>query len=232
MRTNHLLDGYCMPFIFAHQFADDFHHAIKNGMVATDFDSLTGHWATQGPNLYVAFRLHDRPEAPADDILTEYYNAFGPAAPQVKTYFEYWENYTTTNRERMLKVVEETQTSRWRNWAKAAHLVFPASSFAPADAILADAAIAAKSDKEAAGRVDFLKQGLAHAKLCVRVSSKLSLANPTATKDETEALLRELLTFRRASEALGIDNFNHLAWVEDLSWKLTDEVKQTPDLYP
>ncbi|HEY2573449.1 MAG TPA: DUF4838 domain-containing protein, partial [Verrucomicrobiaceae bacterium] len=24
MRTNYLLDGYCMPFIFAHQFADDF----------------------------------------------------------------------------------------------------------------------------------------------------------------------------------------------------------------
>lgn len=63
MRTNHLLDGYCMPFIFAHQFADEFHHAMQNGMVATDYDSLTGHWATQGPNLYTAARLHVRPEA-------------------------------------------------------------------------------------------------------------------------------------------------------------------------
>jgi hypothetical protein len=202
-------------------------------MVATDFDSLTGHWATQGPNLYVAFRLHDRPEATADEVLAEYYTAFGPAAAQVKAYFDYWENYTTSNRDRMLKVMEETQTSRWRNWAKAAHLVFPDSSFAPADTILSDAALAAKSDREAAARIDFLKQGLAHAKLCVRVSSKLSLANPTAaSKEETAALLRELLTFRRANEALGIDNFNHLAWVEDLAWKLSDEVKQTPDLYP
>jgi hypothetical protein len=132
----------------------------------------------------------------------------------------------------MAKVMEETQTSRWRNWAKAAHLVYPESSFTPAEAILSDAALAAQADKEASARVDFLKQGLAHAKLCVRVSSRISLANPTATKDETEALLRELLTFRRATEKLGIDNFNHLAWVEDLSWKLSDEVKQMPDLYP
>jgi hypothetical protein len=233
LRTNHLLDGYCMPFIFAHQFADEFHHAVENGLVGTDFDSLTGHWATQGPNLYVAVRLHDHPEASADDVLTEYYNAFGPAAPQVKAYFDYWENYTTTGRERMTKVMEETQTSRWRNWAKAAHLVFPDSCFAPADAILSDAAVAAQSDKEASARIEFLKKGLAHAKLCVRVSSKISLANPAAaTKDETEALLRELLTFRRSAENSGIDNFNHLAWLEDLSWKLSDEVKQMPDLYP
>jgi hypothetical protein len=222
-----------MPFIFAHQFADEFHHAVENGLVGTDFDSLTGHWATQGPNLYVAVRLHDHPEASADDVLTEYYNAFGPAAPQVKAYFDYWENYTTTGRERMTKVMEETQTSRWRNWAKAAHLVFPDSCFAPADAILSDAAVAAQSDKEASARIEFLKKGLAHAKLCVRVSSKISLANPAAaTKDETEALLRELLTFRRSAENSGIDNFNHLAWLEDLSWKLSDEVKQMPDLYP
>ena len=69
LRTNHLLDGYCMPFVFAHQFADEFQHAMRNGMVATDFDSLTGQWAAQGPNLYTAARLHVRPEAPVDEVL-------------------------------------------------------------------------------------------------------------------------------------------------------------------
>ena len=34
------------------------------------------------------------------------------------------------------------------------------------------------------------------------------------------------------SERSGIGNFNHNAWVEDLSWKLSDETRQAPDLYP
>lgn len=232
LRTNHLLDGYCMPFIFAHQFADEFHHAMQNGMVATDFDSLTGEWATQGPNLYVAVRLHDHPGATADDVLAEYYASFGPAAPKVKAYFDYWENYTTANREKMLKIMEETQTSRWRTWAKAAHLVYPPACFPPADTLLSDAARISAIDKEAAARVAFLQQGLAHAKLCAQTASKLSLANPVASKAETEAALLELTKFRRAAERSGIGNFNHLAWVEDLSWKLSDETKKTPDLYP
>ena len=83
-RTNYFLDGYCMPFIFAHQFADDFQHQVRNGMVATDFDSLTGQWGTQGPNLYLLLRLHTRPEAKPDELLAEYYSAFGPAAKDVK----------------------------------------------------------------------------------------------------------------------------------------------------
>jgi hypothetical protein len=232
MRTNHLLDGYCMPFIFAHQFADEFHHAVENGMVATDFDSLTGHWATQGPTLYMAARLHTRPELSADEVLAEYYSAFGPAGAQVKQYFDYWENYTTTSRDRMKKIMEETQTSRWRNWAKAAHLVFPQECFVPADKMLAEAEKAAGSDLEAKERVKFLRRGLDHAKLCAKTSAKLSLAGPAPSKEETEAALKELLAFRRAAEKSGIGNFNHLAWLEDLSWKLSDDVKQTPDLYP
>ena len=30
-----------------------------HGLIGTDFDSLTGQWASQGPNLYVLARLHD-----------------------------------------------------------------------------------------------------------------------------------------------------------------------------
>ncbi len=232
MRTNHLLDGYCMPFIFAHQFADDFQHAAQNGMVATDFDSLTGQWSTQGPNLYVASRLQVHPEATADALLAEYYSAFGAAAQQVKAYFNYWETYTSTHREQTNKAMEDLQASRWRTWAKAAHLIFPASSFVPADALLDQATSAAKPDPETSARVEFLRKGLTHAKLCARIASQLSLANPTATKDQTKALLDELITFRRANERAGIGNFNHDAWVEDLSWKMSDETKQAPDLYP
>jgi hypothetical protein len=232
MRTNHLLDGYCMPFIFTHQFADEFHHAVEKGMVATDYDSLTGHWATQGPNLYTAARLHVRPEASADAVLAEYYAAFGTAAKAVETYFAYWENYTTQSREKISQTMEALQASRWRSWAKAAHVLYPSECFIPAEKILEEAARAAWNDVEALARVKFLQLGLQHARLCSRFSAQLTLAGSTATKDEIKKAVDELIAFRRANERSGIGNFNHLAWVEDLSWKLSEETRQTPDLYP
>ena len=232
MRTNHLLDGYCMPYLFAHQFADEFHHAAAHGMVATDYDSLTGHWATQGPNLYVAARLHTHPEATADDLLAEYCSAFGKAAPLVRELCGYWEAYTTGQRERLKSVMEEMKASRWRSWATAAHVLYPPECFTPAESLLTRAAQAVEGDPESAARVAFLHQGLDHAKLCARISARLTAAAPKASPEETKALLMELITLRRSLEKTGISNFNHLAWMEDLSWKLSDETRKTPDLYP
>ena len=232
MRTNHLLDGYCMPFIFARQFADEFHHAAANGMVATDYDSLTGHWATQGPNLYTAARLHTRPEATAEAVLAEYHGAFGPAAGIVRDYFNYWETFTTRSQEKIARVMEATQTSRWRNWAKAAHEVYAPESFAPAEALLRQAEQAAGGDETALARVRFLQLGLRHAMLCARASSRLTLAGSDANDGEIKAVMDEVIRFRREHELSGIGNFNHLSWVEDLSWRLGAEAKQPPDLYP
>lgn len=231
-RTNYFLDGYCMPFIFAHQFADDFQHAARNGMVATDFDSVTGHWATQGPNLYLLVRLHTRPDTAPDDLLAEYYAGFGAAAPHVRAYFDYWERFTMENRERTNKTFDDLGASRWRTWARAAHAVYPPAPFAPAEALLQKAAAAAGGDAEVKARVQFLRTGLEHAKLCARAAGLLSLADPAATPERGKQALKELLAFRRAHERDGIGNFNHLAWVEDLSWKLSTETKQAPDLYP
>ena len=232
MRTNHLLDGYCMPFIFAHQFADEFHHAVAKGMVATDYDSLTGHWATQGPNLYTVARLHVRPESAAEEVLAEFFAAFGSASAAVESYFEYWENYTTSSREKINQTMETLQASRWRSWAKAAHVLYPPECFTPAATLLEQAARSVENEAEAAARVQFLQLGLQHAQLCARVSAKLSIATSTADKDDIKRAVDELITFRRANECTGIGNFNHLAWIEDLSWKLSEETRQAPDLYP
>ena len=232
MRTNYFLDGYCMPFVFAHQFADDFQHAARNGMVGTDFDALTGHWGTQGPTLYLLMRLHTRPETDVDALLAEYYSGFGPAAGAVKAYFDHWERYTMDNRAHTTAVFEDRVAIRWRTWAKAAHRVFPESCFAPAEALLGRAARDASGDREAARRVEFLRTGLAHAKLCARVSALLTTADPAATPERGAGALEELLRFRRAHEREWIGNFNHDAWVEELSWKLSNVTKQEPEYYP
>ncbi len=231
-RVNYFLDGYTLPYIFAHQFADDFQHAARNGMAASDFDSLTGQWGVQGPTLYLLLRLHTRPAAAADVLLAEYYAAFGPAGPAVKAYFDHWERYLLDGRPRLAAAFEDRVASRWRSFAKVAYRVFPAECFPPAEARLQRAAERAAGDREATARVEFLRLGLAHAKLSAAVSERLSLADPTATPERGKAVLEELLKFRRAHERTWISNLNHCAWVEESSWKLSSETKQEPDLYP
>ncbi len=219
-RGNHVLDGYNAPHIIAREFADEFRFQAAHGMVASDYDALTGQWATQGPNIYVLMRLHVKPGADTDALLDEYYSVFGPAAGIVREYFTYWENYTRENRDRLESIFDELGVSRSRNWPVAAHRVHPPGCFPPADAILARAAQAAARDADALARVTFLQLGLRHVKLCAQVSALLTTADPDSTLARGRAALDALIAFRRAHEREWIGNFNHSAWEESMSWVL------------
>ncbi len=229
-RGNYCLDGYTMPHLYAHQFADEFHHQAQHGMVATDYDALTGQWAAQGPNLYLLMRLHTRPEAPADELLAEYYSAFGVAAPQVQAYFDYWERYAVAQIPLMQDLFADN-TTRWRAPAKVAHLIYPEAAFASAEKLLAQAAAAVTGDAEARARVQFLQDGLTHAKLCAHVASLLSVSAPAADPVQSDRALRELVAFRRAHEREWIANFNHSAWTEEASWRLPAAAAQPADQF-
>jgi hypothetical protein len=218
-RTNYFLDGY-------------FQHEARHGMVATDFDSLTGQWGTQGPNLYLLLRLHTRPEAKVEALLAEYYAGFGAASAQVRQYFDYWEAYTMGHREEINRAFETLEASRWRTWAKAAHAVYPAACFGPGEKFLEQAAARVAGDADAAARVDFLRKGLEHAKLASRAAALLTVADPQSTPERGQPALAELLKFRRTNERLWLANLNHAAWVEAASWRLSKETRQAPDLYP
>lgn len=220
MRTNHFLDGYCMPFIFAHQFADEFRNAARNSLFGTDFDSLTGQWATQGPTLYLLMRLQTQPDSDPDAVLDEYYSSFGPAAAQVRAYFAYWEDYTTKLAGSLEQTFGEVKASRWKSWAKAADQVYPPACFATGETLLAQAARSASPDPEASERVKFLQLGLEHARLCSEAAAVLSLGKGEA-QGKAEAGTQKLIRFRRAHEGSWIANFDHCAWVEGQSWNLT-----------
>ena len=62
LRPNYTLNGYCMPENWARQFADEWHFCEENGMIGTDFDSLNGQWANQGPIFYLIGRLQCSPK--------------------------------------------------------------------------------------------------------------------------------------------------------------------------
>jgi hypothetical protein len=220
LRPNYTLDSYTMPHIYARQFADEFQHYAANAMVATDFDSLTGQWAAQGTNLYLLFRLHTRADRPVDEVLDEYYSAFGPAAEQVERYFDYWEEYTMSDTERFDRAQREAGVSRYRNFAAFAHVLYPQELFEPAEAILAEAAEAAAGDEVAAARVDYLRKGLQHARMCARLAAINAGAGADISPVAARRLMDEIIAFRRATEGEFIANYDRCAMVEERSWAL------------
>ncbi|NUQ02172.1 MAG: DUF4838 domain-containing protein, partial [Armatimonadetes bacterium] len=165
LRPNYTLDGYCMPQIYATQFADEFRFEAERGMIATDFDSLTGQWSTQGPNLYLLMRLHTRFERTADDLLAEYYAGFGPAGPKVREYFEQWERYSND----VVRKGKASGMGIYSTYASQAHLLFPEEALAASDKILAEAAALAREPAHTA-RVAWLRKGLEHAILASRTA--------------------------------------------------------------
>lgn len=80
-RTQCLWDIICR-YSMQSGWATNIGHAWKHGMIGSDFDSLTGQWATQGPSLYTMGRLNSRPDLTVEAILDEYYTAFGRQQPR------------------------------------------------------------------------------------------------------------------------------------------------------
>jgi len=209
LRPNYTLEGYCMPFIYIHQFADEFAHHARHGMIATDFDSLTAMWATQGPQQYLFARWQNCLDAPVDKVLAEYYSGFGPAASQVKAYFDFWEDYTMKNRDNFRAIAKRTRAN-WATFPRMAHECFPPEVFAHGRRLLDDAARAAKGNALATARVEFLRKGLTHAEKCAAASR----ARMTGDFIEMQRALLELRQYRKEIEKDNVANLAYCAWLE------------------
>jgi hypothetical protein len=162
LRPNYLLFGYCMPYIFARELGEDLRYSREHGLIGTDFDSLTSMWAVQGPNLYMAGRMQAHPDMKTDEVLNEYYGGFGPAAADVKRYFEHWE---TVTRRRDAKFEGENKQGGWNNIGWCAHKIFTPDTLVEGSRILARAEKAAANDPDAAAKVAFLRKGFKHTEL-------------------------------------------------------------------
>ena len=217
-RPNYFHDGYVMPHVFARQFADIFQFVERNGAVATDFDSLKGQWATQGTTLYLLARLHIRPRATVDELLTEYYQAFGPAQDAVRAYFDFWEAHTTANGLDIYEVQSEFGASRLHNYARAAHAWYPPESFDRGQKLLdrAAEAVAEMPESEYARRVDFLRIGLEHARMAAELAALF--ADDDASEQARAQAYEALVAFRREHEDRFFSDLSHASHVETRSW--------------
>ncbi|MEA3403060.1 MAG: DUF4838 domain-containing protein [Armatimonadota bacterium] len=179
LRPNWLGGLHAVPRAPLHRMADDFRFAAANGMIGTDYDSLSGQWCIQGPVYYLLARLHWDTTASTEQLLGEYYAAFGAAAPTVREYFEYWNRYA---REEWPRWRDEMYELGYRNMARGGERVIPyvydREAFAPALDMLMEARRMALGEPEIVQRrVNDLLRALRHAQMTARAIAATEAIN-------------------------------------------------------
>ena len=211
LRPNVMLDGHNMPLFFARKLGEDFGYAARAGMIGTDFDSLTGQWSTQGPNLYVLARLHNRPDLPVHRVLDEYYSGFGKATEAVRGYFGHWEKVSKAFNERPPDL-------HWASFYREAHKVFTPEVMSAGRRLLVKAQEAAAGEPMAEQRVAFLKKGLKNAELTLATQASYRQYREKGDIDGYRAALGKLDAFRKSVESDNVANIAFLAWAEQRTW--------------
>lgn len=192
LRPNNFLTGFDLPHVYAKQFGHDFKHQLQNGMVGTDFDSLVGMWGVQGINLYMMGRLTAHPEMSVDQVLHEYYSAFGTASGEIEKYFDYWDAVTA----RIDTEFRKNANGGWSPLSRAGDAIYTPATFVRGKELLQNARGTAGADQEVVARIDYLSLWLENA--------NLTMNTVTAFKNyrdkPTDAQLKQ--TFEQAKTAL------------------------------
>ncbi len=231
LRPNSTHSGHNMPLQYARKLGNAYKECFESGaMVGADFDMMRGEFAAQGPMLYTLARLTARPDLTVEQILDEYYGAFGSAAGEVKAYFDYCENISdAVTMEQWNQWKSELGSISFKNWLNVSDRIFTPEFFTHANDLLKKAEAAAAKDPETLERVKFLQLGLENANLTVKtLLAKRSLdASSTAeNRAKWQESLKALAAFRAAHEDQYISNMGYLYYREKHGSKLYDEVEK------
>ncbi|MFO8081988.1 MAG: DUF4838 domain-containing protein [Armatimonadota bacterium] len=228
LRPNWWHMGGPAPHMPLHAQGEYFLFARENSMIGLDFDSLLGHWGTQGPLYYLIARLGYRDDLTVDDVIDEYAEAFGEAAPAVKEYLLFWDDFA----DRAVYAVpaggavsvdpDGLYEQAARKYDMNIHPIASSWPILPAlytderlgeaEAIL-NRAEAADDSPEVKARVQFLKDGLTHLRL---TRDTVALADPRfrpegSTGEDFAAAAEALQQFRRDV------TMQHVVWGETVN---------------
>ena len=170
LRPNATMTGYILPYTYTRQIAHDFKYAAQNGMIGTDYDSLTSMFATQGADVYMLARLSRNPKMSRDAIMREYSQGFGKAAPQILAYFDYLENLTTQRQPQLAVFGNKYGVNTFADQHLIAGRLFSDADFARGQSFLTAARRASAGDADTASKIDFLSMGLEQARLASAVN--------------------------------------------------------------
>jgi len=218
IRPNWWHYGANAPYLPLKECADFFDFIWKHGLSGIDMDSITGYWATQGPNYYLVARLMTRPDLTVEDILTEYTSAFGAAAPKILEYLAYWQKLSSEYKfgapdGKFAALIQEGKIAAGVSGRSSRHALpylYSEEIVAPAYALLTEAQkLVADSDIEALERVKFLKAGLDE----LRATRELVTLSGRAKTNPSSAALTE---FKRQS--LVVEKLRHELSVNHVVW--------------
>lgn len=215
-RPNFFHSAHGLPFNFARALGNDFATLYKEGMIGTDFDALLGFWATQGLNYFVAAERHIRPMDPTEDLLADYFSAFGPAAGLISQYFDLWEKQTNSA-VRTLRdsepPIRETWGGGWhRAYFRALPKIYPDWALEEARHLL-EAALLAVHDADPifAERLEVLNAGLRHSELLTTYVRAMQTYGPNhRTSKHARGLLEEFRLENRDNPYLAIYRAEYL----------------------
>jgi hypothetical protein len=141
-----------MPDVAMTQAGEDFRFAAETHCLGLYFDLIWQHWANQGPHYYALAHLAWNPQADVAAVMDDYYQrGFGPAAAEVKAYWQLLE------RTRMEFVAEEPSRHRAFDLPKK----YTPELFAQAQAHLdAAAKKLTTADEKYRRRLHFIQYGL------------------------------------------------------------------------
>ena len=212
LRPNWMLDGHNMPLFFARKLGEDFRFYANHGLIGTDFDSLTGQFAAQGPNLYMLARMQANPSMTVDEVLDEYMSAFGPAKQAVSAYFAYLEKVADN------PPGEPIPGLHWSYFYREAHVIFTPTVMSKAEALLGEAAAVGAADEIASRRVRYLQHGLTNANLTLATQRAYVHHREHGDLERYRAAMDTLDTFRQSVESELIGNLCFLNKREGATW--------------
>ncbi|HEX7008600.1 MAG TPA: DUF4838 domain-containing protein, partial [Phycisphaeraceae bacterium] len=224
LRPNLTHAGHAFPIWYVQPMVDDFKYVIETGSVAMDFDSLTGSWATQGPTLYALARVIHRPDLSAQQILDEYFGAFGPATSAVRAYFEHWEAVSRSLTEDDINrcYIKTAGGGSFHNWVMIADLIFTPPVMAKGERLIEQAAQAAGNDPTAAARVEFLAKGFHHAQLnlnALRAFKAYQAGNTPARQAALTQAAKRLHDYRVSIQGDYVAAIGYLISREPAPWR-------------
>ncbi len=228
LRPNWMLDGHNMPLFLARKIGTDFKFYADHGLIGSDFDSLTGQFSTQGPNLYMLARLHADPTLTTEEVLGEFYSAFGPAEPNVRAYFQHWETVAdewplkqqAARRQDGEGLGETPDGLHWSHFYRQADLIFTPEAMAGGRELIqvATRSAAGGEDKTAVRRVAWLEKGLTNADLVLAAQRAYTGYRQEGEFEAYREALAALDEFRSTAEADLIGNMSFLAAREAATW--------------
>jgi hypothetical protein len=177
-----------MPDVAMTQAGEDFRFAADTHCLGLYFDLFWLHWATQGPHYYALAHLAWNPRVDVGAVMDDYYQrAYGPAAPDLKAYWELLE------RTRMEFVAEEPSRQRAYDLPKK----YTPGLLAQAQSHLdAAARKVAGADEKYRRRLRFTQCGLDYTKLVVETRAWMQKFEASDGKD-ADAKAKVLANWQR-----------------------------------